>query len=328
MATRARTNEPAPERLARMLAMVAYLRDHPGVPVAEVAEHFGISEARVLADVSTLWVSGTPGYLPGDLIDFSGDDLEQGVITLLDSREMDRPLRLSSGEAVALLVALQSLAAALGPEEAELVEETAAVLRGAAGEAAKAADAVRLAVKRRDVGDRLDLIRDALARGRRLRLRYVSASDQTTEREVDPLQLLTDSERWFLVAWCHRAQGVRQFRVDRILDLAPLDVAAEPHPDVTLTGSAEPDTAGATQVRLELSSRARWMVERLPGARVRELEEGWLAVTVGVVDEAWLANVVLALGRQVRAVEPPEVAAALARRARAGLDAYAQLGLA
>lgn len=321
-------HEPAQDRLARMLAMVAYLRDHPGVPVAEVAEHFGISEARVLADVSTLWVSGTPGYLPGDLIDFSGDDLEQGVLTLLDSRDMDRPLRLSSGEAVALLVALQSLAAALGPDESGLVEETIEVLRTAAGEAAAAADAVRLGVRRHDVGDRVDRIRDAMQRGRRLHLRYVSASDHTTERDVDPLQLLTDSERWFLVGWCHRARGVRQFRVDRILELEVLDVAAEPHPDVELTGSAEPDTTDATQVRLELSSRARWMAERIPGAHVEDLDDGWLAVTIGVVDPAWLANVVLALGPEVRSVEPPGVADALARRARAGLDAYAALGLA
>lgn len=319
--------EPAPDRLARMLALVAYLRDHPAVPVAEVAEHFGITEAQVLADVNTLWVSGTPGYMHGDLIDFAGDDLEHGVLTLLDPRDMDRPLRLSSGEAVALLVALQSLSAVVGPEDAGLVEETAAVLRGAAGEAAQAADAVELGTRRRDVEARVGLIREALGRGRRVHLRYVSASDQTTERDVDPLQLLTDSQHWFLVGWCHRAQDVRQFRVDRILGLEILDTAAEDHAHVELPDSADPDTAGATTVRLQLSSRARWMAEQLPGAQITELEEGWIAVVVKMVDAAWLDNVVLALGADVRAVEPAEVAAHLRGRAQAGLDAYAALGL-
>src|SRR5690606_25904106 len=105
--------ESAPDRLTRMLTLVAYLRDNPGIPVEDVAEHFGITSAQVLDDVNTLWVSGTPGYMHGDLIDFSGDDLEHGVLTLLDSREMDKPLRLSPGEAVALLVALQSLRGAV-----------------------------------------------------------------------------------------------------------------------------------------------------------------------------------------------------------------------
>lgn len=321
--------ETAPDRLTRMLAMVAYLRDNPAVPVAEVAEHFAISEEQVIADVNTLWVSGTPGYMHGDLIDFAGDDLEHGVLTLLDSREMDKPLRLSPGEAVALLVALQSLqGAALAHEDSALVEETITVLRTAAGEAARAADAVEVVDRRREIDARAARIREALLAGRRLRLRYVSASDQTTERDVDPLQLLTDGQRWFLVGWCHRAQGVRHFRVDRILDVQRLDVAADEHHDVALTGRTEPDTARAAQVRLELASRARWFAEQLPEARITELEDGWLELTVGVVDLAWLHNIVLALGRDVRAVEPSEIADRLSSTAQSALDAYAALELA
>lgn len=319
--------DSAPDRLARMLALVAYLRDHPGVPVAEVATHFGVTEAQVLDDVNTLWVSGTPGYMHGDLIDFSGDDLERGVLTLLDSREMDRPLRLSSGEAVALLVALQSLAAALGPGASGLVQETIAALRAAAGEGVVAADAVQLRHRGSGVEERVAQIRAGLQQQRRLHLRYVSASDTTTERDVDPLQLLTDAQHWFLVGWCHRADDLRQFRVDRILDLTVLDEPAQDHPDVELPGRTEPDTARATQVRLELSTRARWLAEQLPGARFSELEDGWFAVTIGVVDTAWLEGIVLGLGDDVRAVSPPEVAETLRRRAQAGLAAYAELGL-
>lgn len=322
-------SESAPDRLTRMLAMVAYLRDNPAVPVAEVAEHFGITEKQVLADVNILWVSGTPGYMHGDLIDFAGDDLDHGVLTLLDSREMDKPLRLSPGEAVALLVALQSLqGAALAHEDRSLVEETVAVLRTAAGEAAQAADAVELGDRRGEVDARAARIREAVLAGRRLHLRYVSASDQTTERDVDPLQLLTDGDRWFLVGWCLRAEGVRHFRVDRILDVQVLDAAADDHPSVTLTGRSEPDTARAEQVRLELASRARWFAEQLPDARITELDDGWLELEVGVVDLAWLHNIVLALGADVRALEPAEIADRLSARARSALDAYAALGLA
>ena len=321
--------ESAPDRLARMLALVAYLRDNPGVPVAEVAEHFGIPERRVIDDVHTLWVSGTPGYMHGDLIDFAGDDLEHGVLTLLDSREMDKPLRLSSGEAVALLVALQSLRnTVLEHSEAALVEETIAVLRAAAGEAARAADAVEVARRHGGADDRVARIRDALRAGHRLHLRYVSASDQVTERDVDPLQLLTDGDHWFLVGWCHRAQAVRHFRVDRILDVRALDVAAAEHPDVVLTGRTEPDTARAEVVRIELASRARWFAEQVPDASITEMEDGWLRLTLGVVDLAWLENVVLALGSEVRAVEPATIAARLRTRAHDALDAYAALGLA
>ena len=54
--------ERTPERLVRLLGMVAYLDRHPGVAVEEVAEHFAITPDQVMRDVDTLWVSGTPGY--------------------------------------------------------------------------------------------------------------------------------------------------------------------------------------------------------------------------------------------------------------------------
>lgn len=319
--------ETAPDRLARMLALVAYLRDRPGVAVAQVAEHFGTSQAQVLDDVHTLWVSGTPGYMHGDLIDFSSDDLERGVLTLTDSREMDRPLRLSSGEAVALLVALQTLAAALGGRD-EVLESTIGALREAAGEAARAADHLDLYLGAGAVEEHAATVRRALSQERRLHLRYVSASDATTERDVDPLQLLTDSRHWFLVGWCHRAHAVRQFRLDRILALEVLDIAADPHPEAGPRDRSEPELASAPwQVRVELSSRARWVAEQLPVSRVRELDEGWFAVELAVVDLAWLHNLLLGLGDRVRAVAPAEVADGVRSRARAALAAYVELGL-
>ena len=101
--------ETTADRVTRLLALVTYLHDHPGAPVPDVAAHFGTTEAQVLADVNLLWVAGTPGYFPDDLIDFSAEALDHGELTLTDPRGMDRPLRLSAAEALSLLVALQSL---------------------------------------------------------------------------------------------------------------------------------------------------------------------------------------------------------------------------
>lgn len=314
-------SDTAPDRLTRMLALVTYLHDHPGIDIDRVAEHFGATRAQILDDVNTLWVSGTPGYLHDDLIDFAGSDLEHGVLTLLDSRDMDRPLRLSSGEATALLVALHSMKAAIGDQEQDLIDSTISALHQAAGTAAKAAEAVQLAPAA-GVAQRVAQIRDALAGRRRLRISYVSASDTTSVRDVDPLQVLSDGQRWFLLGWCYRAQDQRQFRIDRILQLEVLQQVAADHSDLTRRAGTEPDVSDAAPVRLELASRARWVAEQLPDAQVHELADGWFALTVGVVDEAWLANLVFALGPDVRALQPPELAHALSQRAAATLAAY------
>ncbi|UFU08280.1 helix-turn-helix transcriptional regulator [Ruania halotolerans] len=323
--------ETAGDRVVRMLALIAYLENNRGVPVEQVAEHFGVSAGQVLMDVDTLWVSGTPGYMHDDLIDFAADDHERNLLTLTDSRGMDRPLRLGPQEALALLTALRTLQATPGLTDDAVLSSTADKLAQAAGAAAETSTSVDVRVadsSGADVSAHLSMIRAALRERRQVHLRYVSAADTVSERTVDPLQLLTDSHRWFLMAWCHRAADVRQFRLDRMLEARMLEAPVADHPDIALPESAEPELAAACwQVRLVLSSRARWVAEQYPVTAVTDLDDGRFAVELDVVDLAWLHNLVFGLGPDVQAVEPADVALGLSARARTALDAYAAAGL-
>ena len=95
------------ERLPRLLSLVPYLLARPGIPVVEAAADFGISERQLRRDLELLWMCGLPGYGPGDLVDlsFSGD-----TVTVTHDAGMRRPLRLTTAEATALLMALRTLA--------------------------------------------------------------------------------------------------------------------------------------------------------------------------------------------------------------------------
>ena len=318
--------EPTTERVTRLLALVAYLSRRPGAPVADVAEHFGVSEGQVLADVNLLWVTGTPGYLPDDLIDFSYDAYEQGVLTLTDARGMHRPLRLGASEAVALLAALRSLEAVPGLPGADVAASASAKLAAAAGGAAAAAAAVDVRLAGPGQADLVARLRAAVGSRRVVHLRYVSAEDVVTERDVDPLQLLTDGSRWFLRAWCHRAGEVRHFRVDRILDAGVTDAEAEEHPDTPEPVGAEPDLADRDLVAtLDLAPRARWVAETVPVETATDLDDGGVRIQVRVASAAWLRGLVLGLGPDVRAVAPESVAQDIARSAQAALREYERL---
>src|SRR6202012_4400997 len=103
-----------------------------------------------------------------------------------------------------------------------------AKLEAAAGEAAAPAAQVSVQVDRPTGDEAVARIRDALARRRRLHLRYyVPGRDEATERDVDPMRLLVVEGRPYLEGWCRSAEGVRLFRVDRILGIEVLDVPAE-----------------------------------------------------------------------------------------------------
>jgi len=316
--------ERAPDRLLRMLGMVAYLDAHDDVAVDDLAAQFGVTPDQAIADIDTLWVTGTPGYLPYDLIDFDATAYERGVVTLVEARGLTRPLRLGGREAVALVAALRSMASSLGPA---LDDERAAALRSAlekvtaaAGDAAAAVDVQLPAAATPQVAA---AIGDALARGRRLRIRYVDAGDRTSEREVDPVRLVTDDERRYLLAWCRASQGERLFRVDRVVAAEVLDAPAEEHPLPERAEVFTPD--GGEPVTLHLASQGRWIVETTPAEAVRDLPDGSFEVDLRVVQPAWLRHLLLQAAHTVIDVRPAQVAHDAAAFARRALAAYAPL---
>ena len=88
---RATPAESATARLGRLLTLVPWLLDHQGVPVEQAAETFGVTPAQLEADLALLFVCGTPGHLPDDLIDA---DWEDGRIFLTNAESLARPWRL------------------------------------------------------------------------------------------------------------------------------------------------------------------------------------------------------------------------------------------
>ncbi|WP_402465461.1 helix-turn-helix transcriptional regulator [Isoptericola aurantiacus] len=320
--------ERADDRLVRLLGIVAYLDGAGTVGLEELARRFGVTAERIREDIDALWVTGTPGYMPDDLIDFDAFSLEEGLVTLVQGRGLTRPLRLGTREAVALVAALRAMrttpAVRADADRTAVVVSALDKLTAATGEAAAAVD-VRLG---RDEDERtLAVLTRALADGRRVRLRYVDAADTTSEREVDPLRLLTQAEATYLVGWCYRAADRRTFRVDRILSADLLDrpvaahtVDAEVDPLAQVVADAGPS---APRARLHLASAARWVAEEVPVEDVTDLPDGSFEVTLRVTNPAWLRRLLLTNAPDVLAVTPAEVAADVAAAARAALDAYA-----
>lgn len=315
--------ERAGERLVRLLGMVAYLGQHTSVPVAELAEHFGVSTAQILEDIDLLWVTGTPGYMHGDLIDFDVDSLERGFVRLTEDKGLARPLRLGVREASALVSALRALSddlsTTLDGNRAAAITSTLAVLERALGEqgGGEAALDVHLAVD--DSSDVLPVLMEAVQRGRRLRIRYVDSADVVTDRLVDPINVETGSERTYLHAWCLTAGGERSFRVDRVLAATLTDIPVDDHP----LAEQRPDPGtGGSRVVLHLRSRGRWIAEQIPHHEVVELDDGEFTIAIDVTDEAWLRSLVLRAAESIVAVEPESWAAVAATTARRALSAY------
>ena len=313
------------DRMTRLLALVPYLTARPeGVKVAEAARDFGVGERQLRGDLELLWMCGLPGYGPGDLIDLS---FEGDRVRVTFTAGMVRPLRLTTDEAVALVVALRTLLELPGLAEREAVSRALAKVSAAAGHAAERITPVAVSVDARE--EALAVVREGLERRRALHLHYyVPTRDERTERTVDPMRLLLVDGRWYLEAWCRRVEGVRLFRLDRVDDVVILDEPAAPPPQAQERDidngvyQPEPD---APAVRLRLSRGARWVADYYPVDSSAPVDDppGGLAVTVRTADLAWARRLVASLGGAALVDEPSALAEEVAADARAALARYA-----
>jgi proteasome accessory factor C len=309
------------ERLPRLLALVPYLLTRPGIRVEEAAADFGVTPKQLRRDLELLWMCGLPGYGPGDLIDLS---FEGETITVSFDAGMSRPLRLTAAEATALLVALRALADTPGVVDTDAVQRAVAKIESAVGEAQQPGVVVGLAVREaEETAEIRDAVQDAVRRRRAVRIRYYSLSrDEISERVVDPMRLLLVEGRSYLEAWCRGADGVRLFRLDRIDHAEVLDEAAAPPshatPTDTSSGLFRPDPSQRTAV-LVLEPDARWVAEYYPVDELTELDGGRARVLMRYADTSWMVRLLLGLGGEVRVEQPPDLAAEVVERARAGL---------
>ncbi len=183
------------ERLPRLLALVPYLQARPNIAVAEAAADFGVTEAQLRRDLTLLWMCGLPGHGPGDLIDLS---FEGETVSVIFDAGMSRPLRLTAEEALALVVALRTLAETPGLADTDAVQRALAKVEAAAG---GAVDDATVAVELDHDERLLPVLARAVDEQRALRLRYYSASrDETTERVVDPMRVFDADGRSYVEA--------------------------------------------------------------------------------------------------------------------------------
>ncbi len=171
------TSERTARRLSRILAVLPYVIDHPGATVAELADRFGYdTNEDLVKDLHLVFVTGLPGYGPGDLIDV--DILEDEV--WVDAADyFANPVPLTAPEALGLLAAGMTLLESdhAPPALRSAVDKLLTVI------GRDAADAVAFDVPTpRHVPD----LTRAIEERRLVRIGYVGlASNRRTERVVE-----------------------------------------------------------------------------------------------------------------------------------------------
>lgn len=288
-------------RLSRILAVLPYVIEHPGATVDELVERFGYATSEDLVkDLHLVFVTGLPGYGPGDLIDV--DILEDEV--WVDAADyFANPVPLTAPEALGLLAAGMTLLesehapAALGTAVQKLISVIGA----------DAGDVVAFDVP---TPATVGVLSDAIDARRAVRIDYVGlASNRRTERVVEGATVAFSLGNWYLTGFCRLAGDERVFRVDRIVDLEVLDetyepVEAEPPGQIRYRPSESDE-----HVRFTVAPEARWVAEYYP-VDSEDLGDGRLRISMSVADPLVAARLLLALGDRADDIEGDTVVAA------------------
>ena len=317
-------------RLSRILLLLPYAIQHPGVTVDELSRKFGVNKREVMDDLNLVFLCGLPGYGPGDLIDVAFDE-DRIYVRMADY--FSAPLRLTPSEALALYAGAAAIAELPAMEGAVALRRALDKLgralgtgSGTGGTGSAAGIGVQVAP---GPAEHMTALQAALGQQRQVQLEYMSASrGELTSRTVDPYGLIAAMGHWYLVGGDHMHDEERMFRVDRIKSVEVLDAAAVVPEDF------EPDRykgaftgdAGQPTMTIEISpGAARWFEDYYPVTEAETLDDGWRRVTLIASGDRWAATLLLRLGSDVRSVTPKPVAKAardLAKRIAARYDGF------
>jgi len=204
-------------RADRLFDIIQALRRASGpLTAAQLADQLEVTVRTVYRDIASLQASRVPiegaaglGYLLRQGFDlppllFTRDEIEAILVgTRLIKRTGDPGLQ-AAAEGV-----LSKLSVALPPHLRDHLDLAPVYVSPAGAVTPQQAD--------------LNDIRTAIRDRRKLRLCYVDAEGQATDRVVLPLAIAYFVEATLLCGWCELRQGQRNFRLDRIREMVLLE---------------------------------------------------------------------------------------------------------
>jgi hypothetical protein avisC_08886 len=339
--------------VARLLALVQWVKTHPGQSFDSLASHFGVSSQQIRKDIDSLSLAGAD-HVPCQGLDFDFADLREGKVTLSNAGGLANQLYLDELDREVLAFALAALEA--GPWQSyarqlsQLLQSNpdvqvsavqSQVAASGAGVAATKADVeleTAASAEAKNLAGPMNAalsqvfatVLEALMTGRALKLSYVDAAGLSSQRNVDPWWLVSDGARLTLVGYCHGARAKRRFRLERISALSLggqiRKGAPEPNTSADKRRRARGQSWGRTAKTATLRIRPSgiWLTQVASPKQVIYNQDGTITVEIIGRSQAWLESVVLRASGELVAVEPATLLEKVSVRAAKARAHYAQ----
>jgi predicted DNA-binding transcriptional regulator YafY len=215
-------------RADRLFQIIQLLRQRKRAATARwLAEQLEVSERTIYRDIRDLVGAGTPieGAAGVGYTLRRGYDLPPLMFDPEEIQAIVLGARVVAGHADEKLA--RAAARAVSKVEAVLPKHLRPLLD----------ETSLFAVRRfetRKASDVLGVVRGALTEKKKLHLTYRKENGEPSERVVRPLGAFFWGDRWTLAAWCEARTDFRNFRLDRVVSLAPSEERFTDEPGRTL----------------------------------------------------------------------------------------------
>jgi proteasome accessory factor BC len=308
----------APERFGVLQALLAHLLascgddTHATIPAGELVERFHIPPDQLEDHLQLLNLVNFGGGCYAVYAQLDGDEVH--VDKELFGDTFRRPLRLTPLEARAIRLALEFVGPMIAAEAQTPLERVRRKLEETFGEfelpqkpAGEAASAEERLIR---------TFSEAIREHRLVEIEYVAVGEETSVRTVEPYQLERELPWWYVHTWDRTRDAERSFRLDRMRGALLLDEHFEPRPGL------EPRKLRDVRLARVLHDPeiARWRIERgaSPLAKGQALEE------MGFGSTDWIVGEILSHRGHAEVLEPADLRADVAGRARKLRDALAR----
>jgi predicted DNA-binding transcriptional regulator YafY len=301
-------------RVDRLLGYLIVFQSRKLVRAQDLAARFEVSERTVYRDVEALLELGIP------IVGVAGEGYR-----LMEGYSLP-PIMFTQAETQALFLAIAMLRGLTqnGPTKDAAVtalEKVQAILPPAMLERGEALQKVLgfYAVGRPPVNlddERFVQLQQAIDRNKVVYLHYhAQHTNSISAREVEPLYLVFLDNVWLLHSYCRLRQDYRNFRLDRIDNLAMRSETFAPRP-IRLPNRLSEEVRVLVRFNADIVRWVREAQHMTFAGEVSEDEEGGVVMAYNVSSPTQLMHWLLSWGGEMEVLAPAETRVAIAQAAR------------
>jgi predicted DNA-binding transcriptional regulator YafY len=295
------------EQLWRQLSILRKIQVNPHLKAKDLAEELEVSIRTIYRDITNLTESGFPLYfeegyrLPESYffphINF---DMEELIALFLSSKFLQRHKDMPFHRPIKS--ALEKIEATVQPEYRKMLGELQSQFTVGVSEGSYEETSYRV----------MELIKEAMLQHRTISILYHTFSSNTVNsRSVDPYGIFFFQDTWYMVAFCHLRNSIREFNIKRIKSaeistevfLLPADFDVSRY----VSHSWDYGEADPVEVRtLHSAVDARWIREGQwhSSQKLQELDDGSLIMTVKVRAPENMIPWILGKGSEIEVQSP------------------------